>query len=215
MNNLQKKLTKLHACDPAIEWAGTQTTLKQAWENCPRGEWMLWFLAATKYDPTQHRLLGAWCARNTPLGDGRTTWDLLTDERSRHAIRVAENPESTREELRVAAAAAAAAAADDDAAAAAYAAAAYAAAAAAAAAAADAAAVAYVAYAAADAAAYVAYAAAAVAVAYADAAAVAAAYADAAAAADDATADARLSQANHIRTQVPLGVFLKLLRGVK
>jgi hypothetical protein len=36
------------------------------------------------------RLFGCWCVRNTKLADGRTVWDLLTDERSRRAVEVAE-----------------------------------------------------------------------------------------------------------------------------
>jgi hypothetical protein len=36
------------------------------------------------------RLFACWCVRNTPLADGRKVWDLLTDERSRRAVEVAE-----------------------------------------------------------------------------------------------------------------------------
>lgn len=36
------------------------------------------------------RMWACWCVRHTPLGDGRTTWDLLTDERSRNVLEVAE-----------------------------------------------------------------------------------------------------------------------------
>jgi hypothetical protein len=36
------------------------------------------------------RLFGCWCVRNTPISGGRTTWDLLKDERSRNAVFVAE-----------------------------------------------------------------------------------------------------------------------------
>jgi hypothetical protein len=36
------------------------------------------------------RLFACWCVRNTKLADGRTPWDLLTDERSRRAVEVAE-----------------------------------------------------------------------------------------------------------------------------
>ncbi len=61
------------------------------------------------------RLWGCWCIRNTPIGDGKTVWDLLTDERSRNAVEVAERfarGEVTREELDAAWAAARAAARD-------------------------------------------------------------------------------------------------------
>ena len=36
------------------------------------------------------RLFACWCVRHTPLTDGRVTWDLLTDKRSRAAVEVAE-----------------------------------------------------------------------------------------------------------------------------
>ena len=36
------------------------------------------------------RLFACWCVRNTPLHDGRTAWDLLTDKRSQTAVEVAE-----------------------------------------------------------------------------------------------------------------------------
>ena len=61
------------------------------------------------------RLWGCWCIRNTPIGGGKTVWDLLTDERSRNAVEVAElfaRNEVTRKELAAARAAAWAAARD-------------------------------------------------------------------------------------------------------
>ena len=36
------------------------------------------------------RLFACWSVRNTPLADGRTVWDLLTDKRSKTAVEVAE-----------------------------------------------------------------------------------------------------------------------------
>lgn len=36
-----------------------------------------------------HRFV-CWCVRNTPLSDGRTVWDLLTDERNRRAVETKE-----------------------------------------------------------------------------------------------------------------------------
>ena len=48
------------------------------------------------------RLFACWCVRHTPLADGRKVWDLLTDERSKNAVRVAERfayGESSEKEL--------------------------------------------------------------------------------------------------------------------
>lgn len=53
-------------------------------------------------DDQLYRLYACWCAANTPLDDGRVTWDLLADKRSRNAILVAiafANGEATTEEL--------------------------------------------------------------------------------------------------------------------
>jgi hypothetical protein len=58
----------------------------------------------------KRRLIACRCVRETPLGDGRTVWDLLTDERSRRAVEIAERylaGEATDEELAAAADAAA------------------------------------------------------------------------------------------------------------
>lgn len=34
-------LRKYYPCEDAIEWLGDKT-LKDAWNTCPRGDWMLW-----------------------------------------------------------------------------------------------------------------------------------------------------------------------------
>ena len=36
------------------------------------------------------RLFACWCVRHTPLTNGRVTWDLVTDKRSRAAVEIAE-----------------------------------------------------------------------------------------------------------------------------
>jgi hypothetical protein len=40
--NWVDRLRQLHACSEAVEWARTQPDLETAWENCERGDWMLW-----------------------------------------------------------------------------------------------------------------------------------------------------------------------------
>jgi len=59
------------------------------------------------------RLIAAECVRKTPLADGRTVWDLLTDPRSRAAVETSERfarGEATEEELAAASSAASSAA---------------------------------------------------------------------------------------------------------
>ena len=102
-------LTDKKACQSALNWVGTRT-LKQAWADCEDPQWMLWLLEHLDYKDEQTlRLYACWCATNTPIADGRVTWDLLTDNRSRKAILVAidfANGEATAEELAAAGAAA-------------------------------------------------------------------------------------------------------------
>lgn len=37
-------LKEINACREAIEWIG-ERTIEEAWNECPRGDWMLWFYA--------------------------------------------------------------------------------------------------------------------------------------------------------------------------
>ena len=65
------------------------------------------------WDEKIAREFACWCVRNTPVGDDKTVWDLLEDERSKNAVIVAENlarGKATKEELAAARAAAWAAA---------------------------------------------------------------------------------------------------------
>ena len=78
------------------------------------------------WDERTARLFACWCVRNTPLENGGTAWDLLTDERSKNGVEIAEryaNGKATKEELAAAWDAARAAARDAAAGAAAWAAA--------------------------------------------------------------------------------------------
>ena len=185
------EIEKFNACKESIVFRKNYPDFKTAWENCPRGDWMLWIAKKLNVDLLKLTTAKALCAN--------TVRNLMRDERSTKAIDVAilfGQGKASREELD--AAAAAADDADADAAYTAYT-AADAAAAAAAAAAADAyTAAAYTAY---TAAAAYAYADAYTADAYADADAAYTAYtADAAAAAAYAAADADAKRKNQQET---------------
>ena len=52
------KLAALNACPDAVEWAKTQPSMKAAWANCERGDWMLWLLAMTKCRRPERRYRG-------------------------------------------------------------------------------------------------------------------------------------------------------------
>ena len=78
-------------CEEAIVWSKRQADFAACYRDCANPEWLLWLLEdAGVLDDKRARLFGCWCVRTTPLADGRVVWDLLTDERSRAAVEVAE-----------------------------------------------------------------------------------------------------------------------------
>ena len=56
------KLKKLNACPDAIEYVKTQKSAKLAWENCERGDWMLWLAKKLNVDDRKLILAKARCA---------------------------------------------------------------------------------------------------------------------------------------------------------
>jgi len=80
------------ACSDGRAFALTQPTMADVWDNCQRVDWLLWILDKLNRRPDDRTLrpFAVWCARNTPLSDGRKTGDLLTDPRSLAALEVAE-----------------------------------------------------------------------------------------------------------------------------
>jgi hypothetical protein len=105
----------IDACSDGREYALTQPTMADVWDNCLRPDWLLWIAEKLGHLPDNRtlRIFVVWCARSTPLGDGRTTGDLLTDPRSLAALKVTEryaDLRATEEELTAAQDAAGAAA---------------------------------------------------------------------------------------------------------
>ena len=102
MNAEGKEFLK-DACVGARKWAKQYSTLAEAWDACANPRWMCWALDKLKYsNDIALRRFACWCVRETPLADGRKVWDLLTDERSRRAVEVAEafcDGRATQEEL--------------------------------------------------------------------------------------------------------------------
>ena len=100
------KLEKIDACRDAREWVATQKNYKEAWQNCERGDWMLWLAKRLKVDDRKLTLAKFKCANQVR--------HLMKDQRSIDALDASEkygNGEIGREELNAAADAAAAAAA--------------------------------------------------------------------------------------------------------
>lgn len=95
------KLEKIDACSNAIEWVATQKNYKEAWQNCERGEWMLWLAKMLKVDDRKLTLAKFKCANQVR--------HLMKDPRILAALDAAEkygNGEISRDELDMAAAAA-------------------------------------------------------------------------------------------------------------
>lgn len=80
------------ACRDGRAFALTQPTMADVWDNCLCVDWLLWILEKIDRSPDDRtlRMFAIWCARNTPMSDGRKTGDLLTDPRSLAALEVAE-----------------------------------------------------------------------------------------------------------------------------
>ena len=76
---LQYQLNKLNACEEAQEWAKDFTTLKEAWEACHRGDWMIWIYARLRPNNLRELTLAkGYCAN--------TVRHLMKDEISIRAV---------------------------------------------------------------------------------------------------------------------------------
>ena len=110
-------IRRLRPCyDPsrylAEDWTGTALDVLDV-TDCPAAD-RIWVVLGMMSE--NDRRLAACCfVRRTPVGGGRTVWDILTDDRSKKAVEVAErfaDGEATERELAAAQAAASAAARD-------------------------------------------------------------------------------------------------------
>lgn len=81
-----------NACKEGRNFALKYATMAEVWDNCLRIDWLMWIANAINQRPDDRtlRLFAVWCARNTPLADGRKTGELLTDPRSVAVLDVAE-----------------------------------------------------------------------------------------------------------------------------
>ena len=62
VNKFKDKLLELKACSEPVEWVG-ERTLPEAWRDCERADWMLWYLWKINYDRKQIVLAACACAR--------------------------------------------------------------------------------------------------------------------------------------------------------
>ncbi len=85
MNNQQlvEFLQKNHACTPSLEWLKSRT-LAEAWEQCERGDWLLWLAAKAGVDRKRLVMAACACARlalvHVPAGEQRPRIAIETAE---------------------------------------------------------------------------------------------------------------------------------------
>ena len=92
------KLKKLSACSDARVWVATQRNYKEAWQNCERGDWMLWLAKALNVDDRKLTLAKYHCVNQVR--------HLMEDQRSIDALNAAlkyANGEINEDELNTAA----------------------------------------------------------------------------------------------------------------
>ena len=92
---MKTEIEKFNPCVEAIEYRKQFNTFQEAWEQCPRGDWMLWLAQALEVDIRTLTLAKAMCAN--------TVRHLMKDERSTKAVDVAiqfGKGKATREELK-------------------------------------------------------------------------------------------------------------------
>jgi hypothetical protein len=78
----KRRLIELGACDDALNWADGRTAA-EAWEQCERGDWLLWWSQKEAADARELTLAKARCAK--------LVIHLMKDERSIAAVEAAEN----------------------------------------------------------------------------------------------------------------------------
>ena len=96
-----------HACRRGAEWAlSISDDMADVWDAMikqDRHDWLIW--TATKpgvFSDSTLRKLACRFVRETSLADGRKVWDLLTDERSKRVVEVAEryaDGKATKEDM--------------------------------------------------------------------------------------------------------------------
>ena len=85
MTILRKDIKHLRPCTAATDWLGLRRNPQKAWDECPRGDWMIWLLTRTKADPAKLRLVACDIARTVlhlvPEGEDRPRIAIETAER--------------------------------------------------------------------------------------------------------------------------------------
>ena len=78
------KLQRVYACSKARDWFREQPNVYHAWRTCPRGDWLLWWLATAGLDRKALVFATCQCARLSlrfvPEGEARPLAAIETAE---------------------------------------------------------------------------------------------------------------------------------------
>ncbi len=81
-------LTQNKACETGRDYAVGFKTMAEVWDNCPRGDWLLWILKKLRITPERElRLFACWCAEQAQPTDPRSLTAIAVSRR--YAIRKA------------------------------------------------------------------------------------------------------------------------------
>lgn len=81
----EQYLIKIDACPDARKWAKGKTA-KEAWEQCHRGDWLLWW-SRKQMRTTEDFADADLCTLTLAKGEcAKTVYHLMKDERSRKAV---------------------------------------------------------------------------------------------------------------------------------
>ena len=75
-------LTRNEACEAGRCYAMGFKTMAEVWDNCPRGNWLLWILKKLQITPERElRLFACWCAEQAQPTDPRSLTAIAVSRR--------------------------------------------------------------------------------------------------------------------------------------
>ena len=78
---MKYEIEQFNPCNDALIFRKKYKTFRGAWNNCPRGDWMLWIAKRVGIDIRLLTLAKGYCAK--------TVIHLMTDQRSKDAVKAA------------------------------------------------------------------------------------------------------------------------------
>ena len=78
---MKTEIERFNPCEDALEFRKKYKTFRGAWNNCPRGDWMLWIAKRVGIDIRTLTLAKGYCAK--------TVIHLMKDQRSKDAVKAA------------------------------------------------------------------------------------------------------------------------------